>query len=170
MRLLLGIESLTRGIAANIGFLPQFQANPCCTLATAIAKTCHWLRQGHIEANAPLGVMYWRPCTASARSGLKVPSGKGGTGALAQLCLCGILVLWSGHWWRRGRLAAHGCRGGLVVFIRPGRERQAIGQRISGRLLLGHGPWGRPQASCISDSIVTCAGRASIVHPRPQRC
>ena len=72
------IESLTRGIAANIGYLPQFQANPCCTMATAIAKACHWLRQGHIEANAPLGVMYWRPCTASARSGLKVPSGKGG--------------------------------------------------------------------------------------------
>ena len=72
------IANLVQGMQASIAFLPQFQVNPCCTLATAVSKTCHWLRQGHIDPLAPLGVMYWRPCIASARSGLKVPSGKGG--------------------------------------------------------------------------------------------
>ena len=72
------IENLVSGTAASIAFLPQFQVNPCSTLATAVSKTCHWLRQGHIDPLTPLGAMYWRPCIASARSALKVPSGKGG--------------------------------------------------------------------------------------------
>ncbi|CAE7903838.1 unnamed protein product [Symbiodinium sp. KB8] len=72
------IENLVSGTAASIAFLPQFQVNPCSTLATAVSKTCHWLRRGHIDPLTPLGAMYWRPCIASARSGLKVPSGKGG--------------------------------------------------------------------------------------------
>ena len=67
-----------QGLQASIGFLPQFQVNPCCTLATAASKAAHWLRQGHLEPQAPLGALVWRPRIDTARSGLKVPSGKGG--------------------------------------------------------------------------------------------
>ncbi|CAE7334716.1 unnamed protein product, partial [Symbiodinium sp. CCMP2456] len=49
------IASLVQGLRTDISALPMSQANPCVTLATALAKALHWVRQGHIDANATNG-------------------------------------------------------------------------------------------------------------------
>ncbi|CAE7918988.1 FCPC [Symbiodinium necroappetens] len=53
-------------------------ANPCQTLATALAKALHWYRQGHIEASAELSALFWRPTIEATSSELKTQSGRGG--------------------------------------------------------------------------------------------
>ena len=136
------IENLVHGLQASIAFLPQFQVNPCCALATAVSKTCHWLRQGHIDPLAPLGVMYWRPCIASARSGLKVPSGKGGQEhwhncAYVASSYCGVVTGGEdGNW----QLTA--AEVDWSFFIRPWCQRKTIGQRIFGRFAIRARPIG----------------------------
>ena len=52
------IASLTQGLATDFSWLPLAQANPCLTLATALAKALHWYRQGHIEASAELSALF----------------------------------------------------------------------------------------------------------------
>ena len=72
------IGSITQGLATDFSWLPLAQANPCQTLATALAKALHWYRQGHIEASAELSALFYRPTIEATSSELKMQSGRGG--------------------------------------------------------------------------------------------
>ena len=72
------IASLVQGLRTDISTLPMGQANPCMTLSTALAKALHWVRQGHIDANAELSALVWRPTIASTSAELKTETGRGG--------------------------------------------------------------------------------------------
>ena len=72
------IDALVQGEALDVSMFPQHQLNPCLTLQTSLSKCLHWCRQGVLQEQDTLSVLFWKPELSRTIGCMKTRSGTGG--------------------------------------------------------------------------------------------
>ena len=80
------IDALVQGEALDVSMFPQHQLNPCLTLQTSLSKCLHWCRQGVLQEQDTLSVLFWKPELSRAIGCMKTRSGTGGQLQLIYQC------------------------------------------------------------------------------------